>query len=199
VAEKLVLTAGGRGIPVAIYRPGPVSGHSKSGVTNMADMMSNLVRACLLLGAVPELDIMVDIVPVDFVSEAIVELSLRQESFGTIFHLANPRRWAYADVVSWLQEQMQTVESLPYEVWRERLITLARQLGGAEWGPFLPLLEEAESGQVYMPAFDTRNVLQGLQDSDILCAPVGPQLLGRYLSYLSQQGFIPAPAGRSES
>ena len=68
VAEKLVTQAGARGIPCAIYRPGLVSGHSMTGAWNTENLISSMTRACVLLGSVPNLDVMVNIVPVDFVS-----------------------------------------------------------------------------------------------------------------------------------
>ncbi|MBL8103446.1 MAG: amino acid adenylation domain-containing protein, partial [Anaerolineales bacterium] len=75
VAEKLVRLAGERGIPYAIYRPGLVSGHSVSGAWNNDNLISSMTRACILLRSVPTLDVMVNIVPVDFVTSAIVQLS----------------------------------------------------------------------------------------------------------------------------
>ena len=39
------------------------------------------------------------------------------------------------------------------------------------------LLEEAEPDQIYLPAFDCRNALAGPDGSDIVCPPVGPELL----------------------
>jgi thioester reductase-like protein len=193
VGEELIREAGRRGIPTAIYRPGPVGGHSITGVTNNEDLMSTLARACLLLGSAPELDTMVEIAPVDFCSAAIVELSLQQASFGKTFHLANPQRWAYRELVAWAREQGYPLQLLPYEEWRDRLLGLAQQFGGDEWGAFLPLLQETESGQIYMPAIDASNTLAGLAHTGVRCAPLGPELMGRYLSYFARVGLLPAP------
>ena len=88
VAEKMFVTANKLGIPVTTYRPGPIAGHSRSGVWNEDDMIRNLVKACVTLGAVPDLSIMLDIVPVDYVSKAIVHLSQQRESFGKAFNLS---------------------------------------------------------------------------------------------------------------
>jgi len=192
VGEELVREAGRRGVPVAVYRPGPVGGHSLTGVTNSDDMMSTIARACMLLGAAPELDVRVEIAPVDFCSAAIVELSLRGDSIGKTFHLANPQRWAYRELVEWVRAQGYPLQLAPYEEWRDRLLALARQLGGDDWGAFLPLLQETESGQIYMPAIDASNTLAGLADTGVRCAPLGPELMGRYLSYFARAGLVPA-------
>src|SRR6185503_14871844 len=58
VSEKLVAQAGARGIPYAIYRPGLVSGHSLTGAWNTQNLISSMTRVCMLLGSVPDLNVM---------------------------------------------------------------------------------------------------------------------------------------------
>ena len=67
VAERIVVEARSRGFPVSIYRPGRITGHSRTGVGNNDDLFSRLLKACVQLGQVPELDaaFVTDIVPVD--------------------------------------------------------------------------------------------------------------------------------------
>ena len=194
VAEKLMLEADGRGIPVAIYRPGLVTGDSETGAWNTDDMMSTLARACLVVGAVPELDVMVDVVPVDYVSGAIVRLSQQASSLGQTFHLANPEPMPYTELVAWVRSLGFSLETVPFAEWRRRLFALAGKSDddgdGAE--PFLPLLEEVTAEQVFMPSFDCRRALDGLEDSDVACPPVGPSLLSTYLAYFGRQGALPA-------
>ena len=43
VAEKLVREAAGRGLPVSIYRPGNVSGHSETGASNPRDLIGAVI------------------------------------------------------------------------------------------------------------------------------------------------------------
>jgi nucleoside-diphosphate-sugar epimerase len=52
VAEQLVVQARQVGIPVAIYRPGRLTGHSQTGASNANDLLDNLVRrACAWRGS----------------------------------------------------------------------------------------------------------------------------------------------------
>lgn len=53
VAEQLVRLAGGRGVPVSIFRPGYIIGHSETGVTNVDDYLVRLVKGCIQLGRAP--------------------------------------------------------------------------------------------------------------------------------------------------
>jgi len=192
VAEKLVMEAGRRGVPVAIYRPGLVTGDSETGAWNTDDMMSTLARACLVVGAVPDLDVMVDVVPVDYVSGAILRLSQQPASLGQTFHLANPEPVPYADLVASVRSLGLALEAVPFDEWRRRLFALAGKADGSGAEPFLPLLEEVTAEQVFMPSFDCRRTLDGLKDGDVICPPVGPSLLSTYLAYLGRQGAFPA-------
>jgi len=69
VAEKLVTLARSRGLPVSIYRPGRITGHSQTGICNANDLMGKMIKISFQLGSVPEMDTMVDLTPVDYVSK----------------------------------------------------------------------------------------------------------------------------------
>ncbi len=193
VGEKLILLAAERGIPAAIYRPGLVSGDSRSGAWNTADMMSTMSRACIALGAVPDLDVDVDIVPVDYVSKALVALALKSgEGRGAsekglrIYNLSNPGTMPYRQLLALVDEAGLALRPLPFVQWRELLVEMVQGLGGDGWNPFLPLLDEITAEQIFMPTFDHSNTLAGLAGTGVACPPVGPELLNTYLKFFSQ-------------
>ena len=68
VAERLVAEAGARGLPARIYRPARITGDARTGRGNPGDLLSRLVRGCVQLGMAPELDVLLDMAPVDFVA-----------------------------------------------------------------------------------------------------------------------------------
>ena len=183
VGEKMILTAAERGIPAAIYRPGLVSGDSRSGVWNTADMMSTMMMACTAVGAVPDLDINVDLVPVDYVSKALVTLALNNQPEGQIFNICNPHTMPYNEVLDLFKEAGLPMKAMPFDQWRELLMNMAQQLGGDNWNPYLPLLDEITVDQVFMPTFDCRRTLKGLEGSGVTCPEVGPELLQTYLDF----------------
>jgi amino acid adenylation domain-containing protein/thioester reductase-like protein len=189
VAEKLVKQAGERGIPYAIYRPGLVSGHSISGAWNNDNLISSMTRACILLGSVPTLDVMVNIVPVDFVSAAIVNLSQNPENFSKVYHLDNPEALHFSKMAEWMTEQGFNARRLPFDEWRAELFRQTAYMPSDGWEPYLPLLEEVEEKQVFMPEFDLTNTLNGLKDSGIVCHPVNGPMLTRYLKYFTSEGL----------
>ena len=63
---------------------------------------------------------------------------------------------------------------------------------------YLPLLEEVDEKQVFMPEFDLSNTLTGLNGSDITCHPVNAQLFSTYLEYFTPQGFLEKPRTRAK-
>jgi thioester reductase-like protein len=147
-------------------------------------MMTTLARASLAIGAVPDLDVQVDIVPVNYVSGAIVALSKRPESVGGIFHLANTGPMPYDDLLDWVAEQGMALEQLPFIEWRQRLADLMTTVGGDEVAAFAPLLDEVTAEQIFMPAIDCANTLAGLEETPISCPPVDGRLMTTYFHYL---------------
>ena len=53
VAEKLVMAARDRGLPVCIYRPATLSGHSQLGLWNTNDTLCRMIKGCIELRAAP--------------------------------------------------------------------------------------------------------------------------------------------------
>jgi amino acid adenylation domain-containing protein/thioester reductase-like protein len=197
VAEKLVMQAGARGIPYAIYRPGLVSGHSITGAWNTDNLISSMTRACVLLGSIPDLDVMVNIVPVDFVSAAILHLSKDPENFGKVYHLDNPEPIHFSKLAEWLMNQGLQARKVSFDDWREELFRQIPDMPADGWEPYLPLLEEVEEEQVFMPEFEIRNTLTALKNSNINCHPVNSRLFSTYLNYFIPRGFLEKPQPKS--
>ncbi|MEU5366706.1 amino acid adenylation domain-containing protein [Streptomyces sp. NPDC005925] len=92
VAEQLVEAARARSLPVTVHRPTRITGHSRTGVCQTGDYLWLILKGCVQAEAAPAgVDTAFDLVPVDHVAEAVVELSLRTESADRTFHLAAGR------------------------------------------------------------------------------------------------------------
>ncbi|MFF9572321.1 amino acid adenylation domain-containing protein [Streptomyces sp. NPDC014685] len=189
VAEELVRVAGGRGVPVVTYRPGRVSGHSVTGAAGTADAFWNLVRAMCLIGAAPDVGLTADLVPVDHVAGAIVHLSRRPGSFGTTFHVTNPRPVPVRLVVDRLRVAGRPLVRLPVARWQERLSSAAAE------DPSLSLVaaQSGSSGAFGPVVFARDNTERALAGAPVPAAEVDEPLLDRYLEYFVRNGFLPAP------
>jgi thioester reductase-like protein len=105
VSERLVLAAAARGLPVTVYRPPLIGGHSRSGAWNADDYIPRLVRGCLELGQTLNVMAELDLVPVDYVSAAVGALAWKGEHAGQIFHLNHPQPVLWSDLLAGFKDQ----------------------------------------------------------------------------------------------
>jgi thioester reductase-like protein len=193
VSEQLVRLAAEHRIPTAIYRPSHIVGHAGTGVCGINDSLWICVAAALIIGATPDGELgSEDIVPVDYVTRALVSISLRQEHPGMTYHLTNPVPTAIAKIFGRLRPVGHQVESLNYQDWRRRLGSAARSAGRA-----MPVLAAAMLMMDKTPPdsspvlFDQSNARRELDGTGIACPVIGAELIDSYLRYLSESGFFP--------
>jgi amino acid adenylation domain-containing protein/thioester reductase-like protein len=201
VAEKLLMAAQERGLPTCIYRPYWIEGHSQTGVSNEADFLRSLIKGCIQLGIAPDWEMRADIVPIDYLSQALVYLSKQQPSFGKAFHLSNPRSMSWNQLVAWMQEFGYPIEHVSYQDWMAAVID--RVTPDNALHPFLAFLcEKIPEQQKTVPELyfgakslnlDCQNVNDGLAGTTIVCPAVDHQLLSTYFSYFIRTGFLTAP------
>ena len=194
VAEKLINIARDRGIPTSIYRPGRIVWHSQTGVGNTSDNTFRMLKGCILMGSIPTRDAMVNLIPVDFVSSAIAQLSKQQESLGKTFHIVNPHPAPFKDIVNWLRSYGYPLREIPDEQWREELRTLADNPDNP-LSPLVPFWSKPPEKNTTSPIlkFDCQNTLDGLSDTNINCPPVSVELVTKFLSYLIKKGVLNSP------
>ena len=201
VAEKLVTIARERGLPVCIYRPGRISGHSKTGVCNPGDHTYRMIKGCIQLGSMPNLNIKLNLSPVDYVSKGIVYLSRQKESLGKAFHLLNPQPLPLSEMVNYICSLGYPIEQVPYEWWRSQLIDTEVSPENALYPLISIFSEEAsvrdsntKSKDSPVQQFDCQNTLTELAKTSIVCPPVNAEVFSTYFSYLIQTGFLnPSP------
>ncbi|HEY6323763.1 MAG TPA: thioester reductase domain-containing protein, partial [Thermoanaerobaculia bacterium] len=218
VAEKLVASARARGLPVAVYRPGTISGDSRTGAGNPKDFAISLVKSFVQLGAVMDMQDEVNLAPVDFVGRAIVWLSRRPESIGETFHMINPRPLAGPDFVDWLLRFGYPLERLPPERWRAALIESFDAGNENALAPFMPLYKAgagaaaaaaaiavdnqapARQSGALAPQYGCRRTTAALEAGGaggVYRPPVDDELLGTYFRHFIESRFLPPPPGHS--
>ena len=197
VAEKLVMTARERGLPVSIYRPGMITGHSQSGAWNTGDFTCQLIKSWIVAGYAPDLDASMDMTPVDYVSSAIFHLSRSEQSLGQVFHLANTQPVDVQELYGWIRSRGYRLELMPYDRWRAAVIALAELSQEKAARALTPLLmageaEKASQWVAGVPKFDCSNTLKWLAGTSIRCPVVDEQVVRTYFSYLVGSGFLKA-------
>lgn len=200
VAERLVIIARDRGLPACIYRPGRISGDSQTGVFNANDFLYRLIIGCIQLGYVPNTEMMLDLIPVDYASRAIIHLSQQPSSIGKTFHLVNPKPLSVHTLVNWIRSFGYPLEQLAYDQWRTKLLHIASY---SPDHPLYPIVSffSAQNHLSRSPAsslsIDCQNTLQGLSGTPIACPPIDDSLLHTYFSYLIQNKLLNTPSAKT--
>jgi thioester reductase-like protein len=124
VAEKLVRMAGSRGIPFVIYRPCFISGSPQTGAGNPGDFLSRFLSACLQLGCAPDMkdiDIGINMLPVDYTSRGILALSQREDVIGRSLNIVNDQAMHLSTIcgylLSWARTSGNPLRKVSFESW----------------------------------------------------------------------------------
>ena len=199
VAEKLVREAGNRGLPVVVYRPGRIIAESTSGVANVADQTTLILKLCIDLGMAPQTDSEVDMTPVDYVARAIVALASLPGSIGRTFHLMNPRPVPVSEVYRAIRASGHDLEEVPFSRWRAMVIQ--RGAGSADIVlaalSHLLLVEvpddaaEADAQSQRPPLrIGCIQTVRALQEGAVSCPLVDSAVLMKYFEYLGRRGLL---------
>jgi amino acid adenylation domain-containing protein/thioester reductase-like protein len=198
VAERMVAEAGARGFPVCVYRPGRISGHSQTGASNPNDLFARVMKISIESGELPQLDgsLLTDLVPVDYVSQALVHLSMQEDSIGRVFHLVNPHPIAWRDFIDLIGELGYPLRQVPYSTW---VANWKRELEETENHPLAGLdltsVIRPDGSWLQLPVFDSRNTVDALRGTAIVCPAIDARLLATYFSHWVERDYLRPPAG----
>lgn len=200
VAEKIVDVARRRGVPVTVFRPGLILGHSRTGATQTIDYLLVALRGFLPMRILPDYPRIFDVVPVDYVARAIAHISLRPEALGGFYHLFNPAPVTIRAFCGWVATYGYEFDIVPFDRARERALAVGPD---HPLYPLVPLIRDAEPephralDPRYFSELDpdaesarTREMLAG---SGIACPPATEADAHAVLDYLVRVGFLPAP------
>jgi amino acid adenylation domain-containing protein/thioester reductase-like protein len=194
VAEQMVREAGDKGLPVTIYRPGMVTGHSHTGHSNTADMLCRFVKSLTQICKAPDLDLMLDMTPIDYVSNTIAKLSLQSKVAGNIFHLVNPQPLPLSLLVEALQGRGYAIQQISYLQWQAAI-----KLEPNALSPMASLLSDDDENvqrnclELWLGGndkFDCTNTSYALTENPLTCPPGNIELINTYLDYFTESGFI---------
>lgn len=195
VAEELVRQAKKRGLPATIHRLGRIWGDSKNGrMARFSDLLCNILQGCIHLRKFPAAETTLNLIPVDYASQAIVHLAQQERSFGQIFHLCNPQPIEWPEMWQIVSSFGYPLEEISYQQWAQEV---KRQATQQRKNKLFSILRHLLRSPIYMfaqkPQFDARQTQAALADASIVCPPIDVKLLGTYLSSFQQSGYIPAP------
>lgn len=203
VAERIAALAQQRGIPLSLYRPGRVTGDSRSGLWSDDDLLVTILAAMVRFGSAPDLDLDLDWTPVDYVAKAMVTLAGHREALGGTFHLVNPRLVAWRDLIAHLAGRGYPLELQPWDDWRARLpaalgTALESHFASQGSGPFPARSGNGPAGAApavrSQTVYDCTQTERLLVPAGVVCPHPDAALLTRCFDSLIEQGRLPRPA-----
>ncbi|WP_227981690.1 non-ribosomal peptide synthetase [Nocardia spumae] len=199
VGEELIRQAGERGVPVSVFRPGTICGHTVSAVNNPDDAFWNMVRAAAVLGVAPDVgSATVSLVPVDYVVRALVAISTgRGAGTGAVYHLVNQHPVAVADVLDRLRAHGYPIALRPLEEVRAALDSrsAARSAAGDDTLVRAALLAPTFAGLAGHTVWSDIGTRSALTGTGIECPAIDRVVVDRYIECFVESGLLePVPA-----
>ena len=186
VAEKLIVAAGARGLPVTIYRPSNILGTHKTGMFSADAFITKLLQGCLHLGYAPEIEALLNIVTVDYASQAIVELSQQPDSYGQAMNIVSPHSITWVELLDLMEELGCSMKRLSYESWYGHLLKVKKQGSHSAVMPLAALFSNRQFIQKSLGAFNFlgEDTQRRITDAGITCSSFDKSQLENYLAQM---------------
>ncbi|KAF9310875.1 large subunit of alpha-aminoadipate reductase [Podila horticola] len=197
VAEKLIMTANANGLPATIIRPGYVLGHTRTGVTNTDDFIWRLIKGCIELGVVPNMNNAVNLCPVDYVAQCVASVATTPGSEKkVVYHVTHPNAppFRFNDFFQLLAKFGYNVTTTEYISWRTALMEYTLKSQDNALFPLLHMVMDDLPTATKSPELDDSHTqLVAVQGSGFATPRMGSELIGVYLAYLVKVGFLDQP------
>ena len=185
-----------------------IGGHSETGIGNTSDLMWNLLKGVIQLGAAPDDPDPFDVAPVDYVAGALVSLSLQEGCLNQNFHFPNPDPMIWDQAHDFIEAFGYPLRRLTFERWIEELgdaLELSQDNALAPFAPMVmaggamaPVHETEAADETFtpvpresrFPTFDTTNTDRGLEGTGIVCPAVDEKLMRVYFEHFIETGFF---------
>jgi L-2-aminoadipate reductase len=167
-----------------------------SAVTNTDDFIWRLVKGCIQLGLVPDINNTVNMVPVDHVASATgaAAVSASQDSAMSVLHMTASPIPSFNDVLSSLSRYGYATEPCEYVIWRRKLEQHVLEVQDNALFPLLHFVLDDLPTSTKAPELNDTNMVKLLQANGLPNhATVDDGLMGKYIAWLVGAGFLPAP------
>ncbi|PHH52068.1 L-2-aminoadipate reductase large subunit [Ceratocystis fimbriata CBS 114723] len=205
-SEYILRAAGKRGLAGSIIRSGYVTGDPISGATITDDFLVRMLKGCLQLQSRPYIPNTVNQVPVTHVARLVTASTLHPAvSPMAVTQVTAHPRLRFDQYLGSLETYGYEVPEIPYDEWRTKMEDyVASSTGGAkEEHALLPLFHFVTGdlpGNTIAPELDDRNAAASLKADAAITGQdlsaggaVTEEIMGIYLAYLVETGFLPAP------
>ena len=203
VAEAMLGRAAERGLPVGVYRPYEVSGDLTHGAWNLENATCALLRLIVDMGIAPDIDLPLDLVPVDVLAAQIAHIALTRPADTHRYHLANPRPAMLADMTDLLIRRGYPIRPVPFLDWVPQAVRYACDHPEHPFTPFVPLWVDRSPRNAlvvkemffasHFPRFTRKRAESALAGLEVQMPAVDATLLDHYARFFERVGFFAPP------
>ncbi|KAG0202727.1 large subunit of alpha-aminoadipate reductase [Mortierella sp. GBA30] len=204
VAEKLIMAANKNGLPATIIRPGYVLGHTRTGVTNTDDFIWRLIKGCIELGLVPNMNNAVNLCPVDYVAQCVASVATTPGSEkAMVYHVTHPIAppFRFNDFFQLLGRFGYEVQTTEYIAWRTALMEYTLKSQDSALYPLLHLVMDDLPTATKSPELSdahTQQIALGGKSTFSATPRMDTEQIGIYLAYMVKVGFLDRPTALGE-
>lgn len=193
VAEQIIEIARERGLPVSIYRVDEISGDSEQGRCQTHDFVWLSMKGILQAEAVPTDPAGIfHLVPVDYVSSAILRLSRNANAVNHNHHLANSTHLPFAEMTDALRARGYRLDELGWDTWVRRVRSNPENTMVAMVDSFESTIYSGRNHYLTVDTSETRALLAG---SGVDCPAMTRDLFEKYVDFFVRVGYFPPPGG----
>ncbi|CAL7961189.1 Peptide synthetase, non-ribosomal [Gammaproteobacteria bacterium] len=195
-SEIILAKAYERDISVSIYRPSWIVGHECTGICPVENNhLFLLLKGCVQMGLAPKLELNLNLLPVDFVSNMIIKISLNMgKAPYQIFNLVNQFTVTWSELFEYMNDYGHKVKLISATDWRQKhlakidrknaaypLMALYFMDGGIDW---------AASQNNFLNIND-HNTVRAMKTLGLSYTKIDEVILKRYFDFFHQSGFMP--------
>lgn len=182
--DTLARQAQARGLPVAVYRLGAITGDRTHAICNDTDMIWRVVRASAKIGVIP--DIHLAMTPADDIAEAMLRLARSDKPWGGVYHLVSQGAVHLRDMAPIFGRMGLALEALPLVPWLERARLSLLDNRDHDLATVVSILGQYDSS-VTPPPLSCDATHARMEEIGGAIPPVGPGLIELYLRNLKIQ------------
>ena len=143
VAERYVIQAREQGLDANVFRIGRIGGDSRSGACQSDDFLWRQIKSFIQMGLAPDpSSLSTDLLPVDFVAEAIVALARSEATRQENFHIFHPQSTRFDPVYRAIRSLGYPLETTSDGEWLQQLELCVTQGREVALGPVIHLFKE---------------------------------------------------------
>ncbi|KAL2813646.1 hypothetical protein BDW59DRAFT_167454 [Aspergillus cavernicola] len=173
-------------LEVSFIRLGQIAGSSDGGFWNTNEHFPALVVSSRRIGALPQLPNTLSWIPVDQAAESVVELALSNNPLDLVYHIENPVRQSWHDLLEIIATELDIKQTLPLDQWLERVWKAPDEGNPAKklYEFFVKDFLRMACGEVIMGTDAARRDSATLRDMDV----VQESIVRQYVQYWKDVG-----------